>query len=142
MNYKLIILENIKLAFVYDRDNLLNIIMEHKVYPINKLYAGKISNILPTVDSAFIQLNQSKDKDGFIHLDNIKQKQSKDEKYISYKNKHFLVQVIREPIGNKGPTVSSRIALKGKYLTLYPFQLDNDQKKIYTVIILKTTFKL
>ncbi len=132
MNYTLIILKNIKLAFVYHQDSLLSITMEHKIYPINKLYAGKISNILPSLDSAFIQLDQSENKNGFMNLDSKKKNQLENWKYNSHKNKHFLVQIIREPVNNKGPTVSSRIALKGKYLTLYPFQTNNPrQKSIY-----------
>jgi len=128
MNNKLIILENIKLALIYHGDNLLNIFMEHKFYPINKIYLGKISNILPSLGAAFIQLDKSKGKNGFVHFDRLNKEQSKNWLQNSYKNKHFLVQIIREPIGNKGPTVSTNISLKGKYLTLQPFQ---GEKKVY-----------
>lgn len=120
-----------KLAFIYHENNLLDIVIEHKVYPIDKLYLGKISNILPSLDSAFVQLNQSKEKNGFIHCNNLKKDQSKQWNINSYKNKYFLVQITREPISNKGPTLSSNVTLKGKYLTLYPFQIN--KKNIYTI---------
>jgi Rne/Rng family ribonuclease len=107
--------------------------MEHKIYPVNKIYLGKISNILPGLGAAFVQLDKLKKKNGFIQFDKLKKEQSKKWLQNPNKSKHFLVQVTREPIGNKGPTVSTNVSLKGKYVTLYPFQQDNyQQKKIYT----------
>jgi len=127
MNYKLIILENVKIALIYQGENLLNIFMEHKNYPIDRIYLGKISNIIPSLDAAFIQLEKSKEKNGFIDFNKLNNWLQN-----PYKNKHVLVQVVREPRGSKGPTVSTNISLKGKYLILYPFQRTNPQKrKIY-----------
>jgi len=126
MNYTLIILEKIKLALIYHGSNISNIIMEHKVYPINKIYLGKISNIIPGLDAAFIQLDESKEKNGFIHFDKLKKEHVENR---SNKSKYCLVQITREPIGNKGPTVSTSITLKGKYITLYPFQQNTYQRK-------------
>lgn len=132
MNYKLIILESIKLALIYHENDLLHIFMEHKIYPINKIYLGKISNVLPSLGAAFVQLDTSNAKNGFIHLNKLKKEQLKIWLQNSSRKKNFLVQIVREPIGNKGPTVSTNISLKGRYLTLYPFQRYNyQQKKIY-----------
>jgi len=126
MNYTLIILEKIKLALIYHGNNVSDIIMEHDVYPINKIYLGKVSNVLPGLDAAFIQLDESKEKNGFIHFNKLKKEHLGNR---SNKGKYCLVQITREPIGNKGPTVSTDIALKGKYINLYPFQQNTYQKQ-------------
>jgi len=65
MSYKLIILENTNLALIYHNNQLSSIFMEHKIYPINKIYLGKISNTLPSLGAAFIQLDKLKKKKWF-----------------------------------------------------------------------------
>jgi ribonuclease E len=115
MNYKLIILEKSYLALIYSKNKLLSIIMEHSTYHINDIYLGKLSTKMPSINAAFIILNSSA-KNGFIHFDQLKSPFFYD-KY----NKNILVQVTKEPIGNKGPTVTTNISLSGKYLALFPF---------------------
>jgi Ribonuclease G/E len=51
--------------------------MEHKIYPINKIYLGKISNTLPSLGAAFIQLDKLKKKNGFIQFDKLKKNNQK-----------------------------------------------------------------
>jgi ribonuclease G len=36
-------------------------------------------------------------------------------------NQHILVQVVKEPISNKGPRLSSELAIAGRYMILVPF---------------------
>ena len=126
MNHTLVILEKIKLALIYHGSNISNIIMEHRIYPIDKIYLGKVSNIIPGLDAAFIQLDESKEKNGFIHFNKLKKEHIENR---SNKSKYCLVQITREPIGNKGPTVSTNVAFKGKYINFYPFQQNIYQKK-------------
>lgn len=129
MNNRLIIVEDLGLALVYKGDTLFHIYMEHKIYPTNKIYIGKISNILPALGAAFVQLDRLKEKNGFLHFNRLKKEESGNWLQNSCKRRHLLVQITREPIGNKGPTVSTNIYLKGKYLTLSPFQRDTYQQK-------------
>lgn len=143
MNYKLIILEDIKLALIYYGNDLLNLTIEHHRYPLNKVYLGRISNVLPSLNAAFIQLDSSREKNGFIDFDKLKKEQLKNWVNSPIKNKHFLVQITREPVCNKGPTVSSNVVLKGRYLSLYPFQESNYQeKKTYNTINKKYLYAL
>ena len=117
---------------------VLSLLTEHKTYPIDKIYLGKISNIVSSLNAAFIQLNKKSKKNGFIDLNDLKKESKLDESNTEvYKNKNFLIQIKREPVGNKGPTVSTRVNLNGKYLTLYPFsqekkkfQLENKKEYI------------
>ena len=138
MNYKLIILEKSSLALIYSKTKLLSIIMEHSIYHINDIYLGKLSTKMPSINAAFIILNSSA-KNGFIHFDQLKEDSSFHNKYA----KNVLVQIIREPIGNKGPTVTTNINLTGKYLALFPFskgihiakQFSNNKERDYLYAI-------
>jgi ribonuclease G len=48
------------------------------------------------------------------------------------KNKKIIVQITKEPVGNKGVRVTSKISLPGRYLVLLPFDgRINASKKIY-----------
>lgn len=50
---------------------------------------------------------------------------------VLHKNQPILVQVIKEPISNKGPRLSAELALAGRYMILVPFnQTINVSKRI------------
>ncbi|OJW69904.1 MAG: ribonuclease E/G [Candidatus Amoebophilus sp. 36-38] len=50
---------------------------------------------------------------------------------VLHKNQPILVQVIKEPISNKGPRLSAELALAGRYMILVPFnQTVNVSKRI------------
>ena len=122
MSYKLIIIDKSHVALIYFRNKLISITMEHNLYKINDIYLGKVSKILPSLDAAFINLN-NESNNGFISFDQLKDKNHGNIRL----DKNILVQITREPIGSKGPNVSPEIKLIGKYLILLPFS-----KFIYT----------
>ena len=131
MNYRLIVIQNSGVGLIYFQNKLLSISMEHNLYKVNDIYLGKISTILPSLDAAFVTLNPMS-KNGFISFDHSKDKNQFYNKLNPIKiNKSILVQITREPIGSKGPSVSSEISLIGKYLVLLPFsQSINITKKV------------
>jgi ribonuclease E len=114
MSYKLIFIEKSHVGLIYFKNKLLSIVMEHNLYRINDIYLGKVSALLPSLDAAFITLNP-KSKNGFISFDHINTSKS------ITPNKNILVQITREPVGTKGPNVSSDINIVGKYLSFLPF---------------------
>ena len=101
MSYKLIIIDKSHVALIYFRNKLISITMEHNLYKINDIYLGKVSKILPSLDAAFINLN-NESKNGFISFDQLKDKNHGNIRL----DKNILVQITREPIGSKGPNVS------------------------------------
>ena len=131
MSYKLLIVESIKLALIYSEDKILNLTMEHKIHPLDKIYLGKTSSLVPSLNAAFIHLTRSSKKNGFIHINSeLKELQLKKFKPNDvWKGKNFLVQIVREPIGNKSPTVSVNTNLPGKYISLHPFYQNSQPKK-------------
>lgn len=114
MSYKLILIHKSNVGLIYFKNKLLSIVMEHSLYRINDIYLGKVSTSLPSLDAAFIILNP-KSKNGFISFDHVNIAQS------IAPNKNILVQITREPVGTKGPNVSSNINIVGKYIILVPF---------------------
>jgi len=131
MSYRLIVIQKSGVGLIYFQNKLLSVVMEHSLYKVNDIYLGKISTILPSLDAAFVTLNPLS-KNGFISFDQPKDKNQSYNRLNPIKiNKNILVQITREPIGTKGPSVSCQISLMGKYLILLPFsQLISVTKKI------------
>lgn len=123
MVYKLIIVEKSQIALIYFKNKLISLIMEHNLYRINDIYVGKISSVLTSLSAAFVTLNPVS-KNGFISFHHLKERLNFNYPNLSI-NKSILVQIIREPISTKGPTLSSDISLIGKYMFIFPFSKSN-----------------
>ncbi len=109
------------------------------------IYRGRVTNILRNIESAFIDINEG--ESGFIHISDILENTKKFEQMFdmdfdldydiqtvdthSKKQKlnidevlkidhPVLVQVVKEPIGNKGARLTSNVAIAGRYLVLLP----------------------
>ena len=119
MVYKLIIIERSQIALIYFKDKLISLVMEHNLYRINDIYLGRVSSILTSLDAAFVTLNPLS-KNGFISFSHLKDRLNSNSPIVPT-NKNILVQITREPIGNKGPTLSCDISLIGRYISLFPF---------------------
>lgn len=99
------------------------------------IYRGKVINIIPNMESAFVDFNEG--SNGFIHLDDLLgtskleeiqdidldeeevKKEKKSPKDIKV-GQSVLVQVHKEPIGSKGARLTSNISIAGRYLVLLP----------------------
>lgn len=76
------------------------------------IYKGRIENIVPGLNAAFVNIGA--EKNAILHF--------KDDNLCSnYKRgNEIIVQVIREASGDKGPRVSQEISIPGKYIVLLP----------------------
>lgn len=77
---------------------------------VGNVYRGRVSNVVPGIQAAFIDLNLG--KNGFLTL-------QKGEKLSE--GQMLLVQVVKDARGNKGPAVTRDITLPGRYVVLEPF---------------------
>ncbi len=93
------------------------------------IYLGKVENILPGMQAAFVNIGEGKNT--FIHLRDILPKIdiTKNEKADDSKLKikdfikrgdYILVQVKRDSNNKKGPRVSKHLSLVGRYIVLMP----------------------
>ncbi len=114
-----------KAIVVAERDNIAAVIEDGKICEfyvhrgdmlLNDVYLATVDNILPSIDAAFV--NVGYDKMGFLHAHDAIGKGTLKEK-LQPKQK-LIVQVVKEPVGHKGPRVSTLISLPGRFLVLMP----------------------
>ncbi len=118
-------------------------------FTVGDLFVGKVKKVIPSLNAAFIDVGYQ--KDAFLHytdlgpqvrslikftnrsikgdqpstLKNFKLeadiiKTGKINEVLSQKQL-LLVQILKEPISNKGPRLSSEINLAGRYMVISPF---------------------
>jgi len=99
---------------------------------VGNIYRGIVRDVLPGMQAAFIDIGY--EKNAFLYVgDAVSQKEfSEDEEdmYTDVKSynieevlrpgQEITVQVIKEPIGTKGPRVTTHITLPGRQLVLLP----------------------
>ncbi|MDR4507295.1 MAG: Rne/Rng family ribonuclease [Candidatus Brocadiaceae bacterium] len=100
------------------------------------IYKGKVVNIEPSIEAAFVDIGLK--KNGFLHVSDVLRPagagdhtngcgagaRSHREVYkirdILQQGQEVLVQVTKESIGAKGPSLTTYISLPGRYLVLMP----------------------
>lgn len=112
---------------------------------VGNIYKGRVVNIEPSIQAAFVDFGVG--RNGFLHVSDVEYQYYKhllpnrDESKSADKSRRFnernsrskppiqeilrrgsevLVQVIKEGIGTKGPTLSTYISIPGRYLVLMP----------------------
>lgn len=97
---------------------------------VGNIYRGKVSSVLPGMQAAFIDIGY--EKNAFLYAGDIvaKKEYSEDDDDAEPKDyyinelisagQELTVQVIKEPIGSKGPRVTTNITLPGRHLVLLP----------------------
>ena len=117
---KIALVENGKLIEYYEDDG--NIDRNE-----DNIYIGTIKDILPGMQSAFIDIGT--EKNGFIHLKDIlpkvneKEENPKNDKKIQdvvKVNEKLLVQIKKDSDAHKGARVSTHINLPSRYVVLMP----------------------
>ncbi len=99
---------------------------------VGNIYRGKVTSVLPGMQAAFIDIGY--EKNAFLYAgDVIEKKEYSDDEDDDSNGSHdcniadvlkagqeLTVQVIKEPIGSKGPRVTTNITLPGRHLVLLP----------------------
>lgn len=128
-----VILENGKLmGFLYEEKDNGSV--------LGNIYKGKVMNILSGMEAAFVDIGLEKNaylfldnllSDKFLKEKNIRKRDATDIGKVLKKGDEILVQVIREPMGEKNIAVTTDISLSGKYIALIPQSIDvNISRKI------------
>lgn len=92
---------------------------------IGNLYKGRVVNVLPGMQAAFVDIGLS--KNAFLYVDDVLHphldKQPKDKPPIADLLKpgdELLVQITKEPLGGKGARVTTHFSIPGRWLVYMP----------------------
>lgn len=126
--------DQIRVAVLEDRE-LVELYIEkiNSERVVGNIYKGRVANVLPGMQAAFVDIGL--EKNSFLYIGDVNtgfesgnsydDEVIEDLKRVSIKDvlrvgQDTLVQVIKEPIGSKGARVSTNITLPGRYLVLMP----------------------
>jgi len=109
---------------------------------VGDIYKGVVGAVLPGMQAAFVDIGQ--EKSAFLHVSDMRDVTAEFAELLGedaieveegqrmaspnvpiqdllQKGQEILVQVTKEPIGTKGPRVTTQISLPGRFLVLVPF---------------------
>lgn len=124
MPKQIIIAEQHRIAAVFSEDQIQELIVAKGTHQVGDIYLGIVENVLPGIDAAFVNIGDS-DRNGFIHVSDLgplrlRRAAGSITELLAPQQK-VLVQIMKEPTGNKGPRLTGNITLPGRYLVLMPF---------------------
>jgi len=103
---------------------------------VGDIYLGKVEAVLPGIQAAFVDIGT--EKAGFLHASDLDTEEDDDEENggngggrsrnrketpiqdLIRQGQEVLVQVTKEPIGTKGPRLTTQISLPGRFLVYMP----------------------
>ena len=109
---------------------------------VGDIYKGTVGAVLPGMQAAFVDIGQEKSAflhvsdmrdltgefgdltgEGSIEVEDGRRMESPNEpiQNLLEKNQEIVCQVTKEPIGTKGPRVTTQISIPGRFLVLVPF---------------------
>ena len=140
MNTQLIInsLFNETRIAVLEKNRLSELFIERKSSSsmVGNIYKGKVEKIIPGMQAAFVGIGD--DRSGFLSAEDVYEESlselflEEEETTKASRRNHqpiqdvlrqgqeVIVQVTKEPTGNKGPKLTSHVGIPGKYLVLLP----------------------
>ncbi|MGN0062823.1 MAG: Rne/Rng family ribonuclease [Nocardioides sp.] len=92
---------------------------------IGNVYLGRVQNVLPSMEAAFIDIGKGRNAvlyAGEVNWQALGHKDGQPRKIESVlsSGQHVLVQVTKDPIGQKGARLTSQISLAGRFLVYVP----------------------
>ena len=92
---------------------------------VGNVYLGKVQNVLPSMEAAFVDIGKGRNAvlyAGEVNWDAAGMAESANRKieHVLKTGQSVLVQVTKDPIGQKGARLTSQISLPGRYLVYVP----------------------
>ncbi|MCB9833246.1 MAG: Rne/Rng family ribonuclease [Planctomycetes bacterium] len=101
---------------------------------LGNIYKGVVTNIEPSIGAAFVDFGG--DRNGFLHVSDVlpmyrqnntevpdvplKRREHGNIQEYLMKGQEVLVQITKDGIGKKGPTLTTYLSIPGRYLVLMP----------------------
>lgn len=149
MPKQIVIAEQHRIAAVFSEDQIQELIVATGSHQVSDIYLGTVENVLPGIDAAFVNIGDS-ERNGFMHVSDLgplrlKRSAGSITELVAPQQK-VLVQIMKEPTGNKGPRLTGNITLPGRYLVLMPsgrgvnlsrrIRSDNERSRLRALAIL------
>ena len=98
---------------------------ETNVSMAGNIYLGRVQNVLPSMEAAFVDIGKGRNAvlyAGEVNWDaaGLDSGQSRRIEHALGSGQNVLVQVTKDPIGHKGARLTSQISLPGRYLVYVP----------------------
>lgn len=92
---------------------------------VGNVYLGKVQNVLPSMEAAFVDIGKGRNAvlyAGEVNWDTagLADNQERKIEKVLKTGQSVLVQVTKDPIGQKGARLTSQISLPGRYLVYVP----------------------
>ena len=118
--------DRIQIAVIED-----NVMVEHyvnrnaNVSYVGNVYLGRVQNVLPSMEAAFVDINKGRNAvlyAGEVNWDaaGISESEPRKIEMVLKTGQPVLVQVTKDPIGQKGARLTSQISLPGRYVVYVP----------------------
>ncbi|WP_425292304.1 translation initiation factor IF-2 N-terminal domain-containing protein [Corynebacterium mayonis] len=97
---------------------------EHNASMIGNIYLGRVQNVLPSMEAAFIDIGQG--RNGVLYAGEVDWKaaglggRSRRIEQALKSGDQVVVQVSKDPVGHKGARLTTQISLAGRYLVYVP----------------------
>ena len=123
MPKQIIIAEQHHIAAVFWEEQIQELVVATGTQQVSDIYLGLVENVIPGIDAAFVNIGDA-ERNGFIHVTDLGplrlKKNAAAITELLAPDQKALVQVMKEPTGNKGPRLTGNITLPGRYLVLMP----------------------
>lgn len=127
--------EEVRIAFTVDgRLEELYIERSSSTSCLGNIYKGVVTNVEPSIGAAFVDFGG--DRNGFLHVSDVlpiyrqnnaeasperlKKGEKRNIQEYLMKGQEVLVQITKDGIGKKGPTLTTYLSIPGRYLVLMP----------------------
>ncbi|HEY1332140.1 MAG TPA: Rne/Rng family ribonuclease [Actinomycetota bacterium] len=90
---------------------------------VGNIYLGKVQNVLPGMEAAFIDLGRGRNAvlyAGEVSYDEEIDGQARRIEHVLKSGQNVIVQVTKDPIGGKGARLTQEISLPGRYVVFVP----------------------
>lgn len=125
--------DNLRVAIIQD-GVLKNFLVEKSTRKlrVGNIYKARVEKVIPSLNASFLDLGE--ERQGFLPVEDFSEKLTYQEDLVDEeitafrpaeklkKGDEILVQVIKDFIGTKGPKLTTRISLPGRYLVLLPME--------------------
>jgi len=90
---------------------------------VGNVYKGRVENVLAGMDAAFVDIGL--ERNGFLYVDEVQTPDDEDDRprkitQLLKSGQEIVVQVTKDPMGTKGPRLTTQTSIAGRYLVYVP----------------------